>query len=475
MQKLKLLETIIETSTDKAGENSTLQTKTAAQNENESCGAQTAEANLVTFSRQKLAQITCRYDPKCCFYCQKPVTFITAKVCFKCNMAKYCSKACRIKAWKSKHKADCEEILRLKSITEVSPLRKHSLAEIATVVTTKFDHSYVLESGIDYYKMCVIKDKPVFYGIPTIDTSTRPVADVIKVLRVDGKTRKLPAHYYVLDMCTAKVKKLHYVIVSGISGFPRMEMWSYPALSSKPVASCTNLFLTYDSLCYFENHLLVSDTLCKTITQYTLASRSFETTGLSIPVGNKGNYGGVLSLCALRQNGERRIILVFREQLEGVFVGIRRIDFSGQPLWEMGRHRPTIVGKNGMYPIYLCIDTPGNVYVTDNFRVLVFNYHDRSLRPVLKTPGRVKAIEYSPETHQLYVLHANQEQTRTMVSVYNIGEYNFTEILEALYSLHFHTYWNTYINWVINVLSAEPVRWLMILARSKGWIAKPMS
>ena len=254
-----------------------------------------------------------------------------------------------------------------------------------------------------------------------------------RVRRVDGKTRKLSAGDFVLGMCTAKVKKSHYMVVSVVSEsqYPRMEMWSYPAFSSKPIARCINPFSAYGALYYFENHLLVSNTLGETITQYTLASKLFEKTGRSIPVVIKGNKVAVPSLCALRQNGERRIILIFCDEHGELFLtGIKCIDFSGEPIWEIGGYQPIIVDDMRFMPVRLCIDTQGNVYVTDwaYCRVLVFNYHDRSLRTVLKTPGRVQTIEYSPETHQLHVLHANEEHTRAMVSVFNIGEYNFSEI-----------------------------------------------
>ena len=336
---------------------------------------------------------------------------------------------CRIKAWKSKHKVDCEEILRLKSITEVSPLRKQSSAETSGVATTKLDHSYDLEPGIRYKLMCLIKDKPVFYGYPMSDTSAKSMP---RVLRVDGKTRTLSN--FIFDMCVAKVKKSYYIIASVISKsqHPRMEMWSYPALSFKPIAYCINPFSAYSALYYFENHLLASDfTPSKTITQYTLASKSFEPTGLSIPININSNILAVSSLCALRQNGERRIILVYSDKAgQGFPTGIKCIDFSGQSVSEIGGYQPIIVDDMQFLPEYLSIDTQGNVYVTDRVycRVLVLNYKDCSLRTVLKIPGTVQTIKYSPETHQPYVLDANEEHTRIMVSVFNIGEYNFTEI-----------------------------------------------
>ena len=75
----------------------------------------TMNANLVTFSRQKLALIQCDYDPKCCHHCGRSVAEVEVLECTKCQTAVYCSKNCRINNWKPKHRDQCIEIRKLKA------------------------------------------------------------------------------------------------------------------------------------------------------------------------------------------------------------------------------------------------------------------------------------------------------------------------------------------------------------------------
>ena len=71
-------------------------------------------ANVVTFSRQKLAMLTCKYDSSRCGQCGKSDGNL--KHCSKCKTAVYCSRDCQARNWQSEHKAECREIIRLKEI-----------------------------------------------------------------------------------------------------------------------------------------------------------------------------------------------------------------------------------------------------------------------------------------------------------------------------------------------------------------------
>ena len=71
-------------------------------------------ADVVTFSRQKLVMLTCKHDASRCSQCGKLDSNL--KRCSRCRTAIYFSRDCHALDWKSKHKIECREILRLKEI-----------------------------------------------------------------------------------------------------------------------------------------------------------------------------------------------------------------------------------------------------------------------------------------------------------------------------------------------------------------------
>ena len=114
-----------------------------------------AEANLLTFHRQKLALMQCEYDPKCCSCCKKPGKSLRS--CAKCKTAKYCSKECQTQDWKEKHKLHCQEIRRLQGTID----RDETNAERGFTRVKAIDDGkpWFLDRGIEYYKLCIRDDK----------------------------------------------------------------------------------------------------------------------------------------------------------------------------------------------------------------------------------------------------------------------------------------------------------------------------
>ena len=114
---------------------------------------QTAEANLLTFSRQKLALLQCEYDPKRCSHCKEPATSKKLKACSKCLTAQYCSKECQIKDWETKHKVHCKEIRRMKDVIEkeeTAPIILHA---------APIGQPWLLESNNEFYKIVFLENK----------------------------------------------------------------------------------------------------------------------------------------------------------------------------------------------------------------------------------------------------------------------------------------------------------------------------
>ena len=131
MQKLQAVEKRLENELEKTQEgnvNVTIDKEKSETTENKETGARPKvkqlhgnekirDANLLTFSRQKLALIQSEYDLKHCSCCRKCSPSL--KTCVKCKTATYCSKECQEEDWKIKHRAHCKEIRRLTVLVDV--------------------------------------------------------------------------------------------------------------------------------------------------------------------------------------------------------------------------------------------------------------------------------------------------------------------------------------------------------------------
>ena len=122
-----------------------------------------AEANLLTFHRQKLAFMQCEYHPKCCTYCKKPGAGKSLKSCAQSKTAKYCSKECQSQDWKDKHKVHCQEIRRLQATIEQNESNAdRGFTRVKAIADGK---PWSLDRGIEYYKLCIRDDKFFVMGV----------------------------------------------------------------------------------------------------------------------------------------------------------------------------------------------------------------------------------------------------------------------------------------------------------------------
>ena len=124
-----------------------------------------AEANLLTFHRQKLALMQCEYNTKCCTWCKIPGAGKSLKSCAKCKTAKYCSKECQSQDWKEKHKVQCQEMRRLQATIErYESNAERSFTRVKAIADGK---PWSLDRGMEYYKLCIRDDKFFVMGVHT--------------------------------------------------------------------------------------------------------------------------------------------------------------------------------------------------------------------------------------------------------------------------------------------------------------------
>ena len=92
---------------------------------------------LVPNHKEKLALLMSYHTP---FYCSKCNTHSPnkkLKLCAGCSVARYCSKKCQIEDWTCKHRDDCREICRSRSILCGVKTPEQAEEEVATNVTHK--------------------------------------------------------------------------------------------------------------------------------------------------------------------------------------------------------------------------------------------------------------------------------------------------------------------------------------------------
>ena len=165
----------------------------------------TAEANLLTFSRQKLAMLQCEYDPKCCSHCKKPASSEGLKSCSKCKTAKYCSRECQAQDWRARHKEYCKEISRLQRMIhqdqDIPVTLHHQSRRIKAVPEGK---PWSLDKDFDYYKLCTEDDKLFVVGYHTYTKARTVLMYNAATGTKEGTVSQLSPQGSVIGMCKVK-------------------------------------------------------------------------------------------------------------------------------------------------------------------------------------------------------------------------------------------------------------------------------
>ena len=274
--------------------------------------------NILTFSRQKLALIQCEYDPKCCSHCKKPAsTALTGelKACSKCKTAKYCSRDCQASDWRSKHRAHCNEIIRLKTMIEqdeanvsrpISPGDNYLHA-------TMDGNPWLIDRNIEFYNMCIHEGKMFPMGF-NIKTCNRVVCMYNAATGVkEGVVCRLEAPETVVGLCVVEAGDSRYLVVTHAPEELkpwRMDFWAYPLLAAEPAYTFRVKPFTLGAIHFSEGNLLVVHPLKQIVEEFNVSSFPVKRTGNKIPTGLIPWTNQIRNMCVMKVKQQEKCLLL---------------------------------------------------------------------------------------------------------------------------------------------------------------------
>ena len=395
-----------------------------------------SEANLLTFSRQKLALIHCDYDPKFCNSCGKQGTSqeLALKNCSKCKVARYCSQQCQTKDWVKRHKTDCKEIKRLEAIMEQLqstvtspelPITKRLKATLQRKPLRLQQHRKfpgVLEG------MYLHGDRLIFGGyIP------HPLIEPTRYISIhnastgisEGSYCEMSKDYQYMGKCVLNIEGTLYlaltvVYVPSYNGPSRFELWSYPKPSRKPRYTITGEPETFGALHYFDGNLLIVNENKKIIEEYDVNSIPVKPTHLTIPTGLK-DPAHVQTFCGIVQDGDKLLVLQCADGKGDS--AAKCINYEGEIVWILGGLTQPPLDGSPFTPHGPCTDNNGNIFMQDqeNPRIVVAR-RDLGLQTLIALDWWSTGMAWCNNTDTLFVSHAIKDQIIQLLSKYVIKE-----------------------------------------------------
>ena len=386
---------------------------------------ETSQASLVTFSRQKLALLSCEYDPKRCSGCNKVGAAL--KRCVKCKTAYYCSKQCQGKDWGERHKTHCKEIRRLQGNLQPRTLR---------------EDVWLLSLEVTFYpRMCLWEDNQIVKGIASWEDITSVIFYSENGEKLSG--RSFPWQSIVRGPCVCHTNTGKYIalaITPDDESQPvqpdRIEMYTFDLkLHYTYTGEKNGCFGTLD---YFDGLLLVCNDKSK-ILMFDVSSFPITPAGNPIPIGFT-----VRSICSTFLKSTK-VIIMTHEDKEG-FYTMTCINYSGDKLWQLGglfeggmtvdntmylskddlRLYAKEWQKGGMDDRFLpddaCVDDRGYIFAANpaSLQVVVIK-EDLIPKAVFQAPGRVWCVKWSETTKKLYVIHINETRTSLLMTVLDVS------------------------------------------------------
>ena len=370
------------------------------------------KADMVTFSRQKLAMLTYKYDSSRCSQCGKSDGNL--KHCSKCKTAVYCSRDCQARNWQSEHKAECREIIRLQEIVpEEVEEGKEGRQELQAEI---FGKQWTHPLDIYFVRMCLLRDKQLVYWV-----DQKQNCSIVNVCNNEGTLEvehRTPSFDFIKGMCMVHINGKPFIVASIMSRMlfqlsDRLELWSYP-FSFKPLYVYKSEINSLNVLHCFDGHLLTNDDNKLKIDEYSISTNCVKPTGRSIPTGVV-----VCSIIGIVQNGEKR--LVIQNVDDRGLNSIRCINYRGQQLWQLGGHNGPKIDGSMLLPNDVCTDEKGNLFLADPDSNRIIHV-DNALKPrTLHTrPGRVVCVAWDTERNKLYCLHMDFRCFKHVTTVFNI-------------------------------------------------------
>ena len=390
----------------------------------------TSSANLVTFSRQKLALIQCEYSSKSCSQCGKSVNIRDMKRCTKCKTAHYCSKECQVKDWEQKHKVHCKEMRRLKEVIHKRLYIPVTIENMAVKVSAALvGQPLELWSTLSYKRIFVYDDKLLalvhfqdtdvvhrFIPVYVLETRLGLVGKGMRECFSEiGQVVYLKKNQSLNGLCKHDIGISRNIAVSTQNtddSWSTIELYNYPVLPVKlgyqdeqPARVLGGQYDTCGNIYDFEGHLYRVNSVRENIEEIDVSRVPAGPTGTRVSTDIAG-LKHVENFCVTRRKDGRKIVVFQYENFDNESV-IECMDFRGQHLWRVEKQ---LVDNQIFSPTDICTDHRGQIFAADpdNNRVIVIN-EDGPIHTMVSVPGPIVGIVWSDKVQQLYVVHMDKD------------------------------------------------------------------
>ena len=354
------------------------------------------QASLVTFSRQKLALLQSKYDPKRCSGCDKVCANLQR--CVKCKTAYYCSRECQAGDWYKRHKSHCKEIRRLTENVEGR--------------VTEQNKWYLLQELRYHPKMCLWNDIQIVQA-------NMGGQDIITMASynkegVHLRSMRFCMYSIIRGPVICKMETGKYIVLTINDDFDdelpdRIEMYT---LDFKLHYTYTGKkYGCFGALAYFDGKLLVCDDT-KKIIQFDASRLPLTPCDEPIPTG-LSDERIIHGICPTVIKSTKALILICEDDL-GCHA-LKCINYSGEKLWELGGHRGVLDREIGLrapfYPMDVCVDDRGNIFVADtSSNCVVVIKEDLKAKTIYQWCKYVFCVKWCEVNKKLYIVRIDETQ-----------------------------------------------------------------
>ena len=310
---------------------------------------QTGRNDSLKLYREKLTLLKCEYDPKLCSYCRKEDTKL--KKCAKYAIAKYCSKECQKSDWISKHKAHCNEIVKLKEAlrkgdNDVAPFPDVSL-EMENLWAVPYGKPWMFPKTKLYSR--IILHEGILMGIGD-DTKKDTFSLDLYFANTGQKIVECPLMVgaKVLDMCMVKIGTTQCVAIGfGMDDLRYdwlIEFLEYPLHPGDAFYQHHVEPYTIGQMCTFDDKLSLFIVNWKRaiIQEFDTSRRPIKPTGHEIPTRQKMDQPATsLHIGPGKKQGQKLVLMNHHSEKGEVLLCF---DYGGEKLWKI--EPPPPIGGN---------------------------------------------------------------------------------------------------------------------------------
>ena len=386
--------------------------------------SRSARKNILKLYREKLILLKCEYDPKLCSYCRKEDTKL--KKCAKCCTAKYCSKECQKSDWIVKHKAHCNETIKLKEALQKEGHEAVPFAEVLkkveNVQAIPHDKPWMFPKTKLYSRICL--HEGILMGIGD-DIVKNTFSLDLYFANTGQKIVECPLRVgaKVLDLCMVKIGPTQCVAIG--FGFDDLqyrwliEFLEYPLRPGDAFYQYHVESYTIGPMCTFDDKLFIVNWKRAVIQEFDTSRRPIKPTGHEIPTEQKMDQPATrLHVCPGKKKGQKLVLMNHHTDKGEVLLCF---DYGGQKLWKIDPPPPPCIDFRFRKRRFVCVDDKGHIFEGDfiNKRVSLIK-EDQRLETLIVTPGRAGCLAWCDVTKKLYIVHFNHDVTRLLFSRYDI-------------------------------------------------------